>query len=94
MVSYLLYHQFSNEGEGMGGLYIIEHEEVQRYDLSVLWWKNRAVGADTVKMTEQSDVSGWQEEWREAPVGNCCGCTPSVIVSFLLFSRRRSGLWL
>lgn len=22
----------------------------------VLWWKNRAVGSDTVKMTEQSDV--------------------------------------
>lgn len=25
--------------------------------LCVLWWKNRAVGCDTVKMTEQSDVS-------------------------------------
>lgn len=23
----------------------------------VLWWKNRAVGSDTVKMTGQSDVS-------------------------------------
>lgn len=25
--------------------------------MCVLWWKNRAVGSDTVKMTEQSDVS-------------------------------------
>lgn len=25
--------------------------------LCVLWWKNRAVGSDPVKMTEQSDVS-------------------------------------
>lgn len=42
-----------------GGLYVVEHEEVQRYDLCVcvLWWKNRAVGSDTVKMTEQSDAS-------------------------------------
>lgn len=61
-----------------GGLSVVERGEVQRYDLCVLWWKNRAVGSDTVKMTGQSDVSdshgtAGREEFaaREAVVGNC-----------------------
>ncbi|AWP19184.1 Hypothetical protein SMAX5B_008620 [Scophthalmus maximus] len=42
---------------GVAGEESLEHDEVPRYDLRVLWWKNGAVGSDTVEMTERSDVS-------------------------------------
>lgn len=56
----------------------LEHDEVPRYDLRVLWWKNGAVGSDTVEMTERSDVSdsrgtagGAELQPEAALVGKC-----------------------
>lgn len=52
MVSYLLFHQC------YGGALCCETPRVgEIWSLCVLWWKNRAVGSDTVEMTGQSDVS-------------------------------------
>lgn len=61
----------------------------------VLWWKNRAVGSDTVKMTGQSDVSdshgtaGRAElrlRWETAEVSLTeCYVGVARIVQFLFF---------
>lgn len=50
--------------------------EISSLCVCVLWWKNRAVGSDTMKMTELSDVSDSHgtaggvelQREREAPV--------------------------